>query len=598
MLNRLSLPAAAGLALLGLTCGEARTHTPAPVPAAASETPVRFEAAPDVDFVGPLPEGAGADAVVELDRVLAPVDAERAAHWLAPTRADVVALQPRRTVTAAGGLELVDLNPAVGRWFVVRAQGRAALHLEVLPGTPVTLDEAGLAVDGVVCDPWATPTTAATWTPVCGGSAWLRKTGSGRKTALERATDTLRDRIPMGEQITVFVRDSVLKDQFLRTAAVAPASRTPAPKGAAGAPPTPALSNPATIVPSAVGLIPADQRTTPIPAGTWQQVSGHEGAWFGVWTASLIPEELLAAHTGPLLKPDADEKGALAVMVAFDLDAFDLDFVLGTDHPRVGWSERVPASTVIAGVPGPDGFDTVEPLGRTGQVAPWERDTVTAAFTGGFKRSHGAFKLGEPAATHRGSHYGFIEQGVVASRPVPGLATVVVTHDGTVDLRTWTDTAPEAVDDVLHLRQTGLPLVHSPDGVPVPGDRVTKWAEGNWSGSAEGRLRALRAGLCLIEDGDRRFLVYGYFTGATPSTMAWAFLAHGCSYGLLTDMNALEHTYLAFYDPPVDGQRPRPRHLDTGMSVLDVTRSSGEIQARFLDFADNRDFFTVRPKVR
>lgn len=546
-------------------------------------------AAASSGFSDDVPEFVGPPLPAELPAPTQAVDADRRQHWAAPGKADVVALQPLRAETTAGDVTLVNLAPQVGRWFVLRDATRAA-HLEVPAGTALTLDPSGgLLVDGAPCDAWSAPVTAEPWSPVCDAKVWVRRTGDGRKSALERATDALRDHVIGGEQLTVFVRDRLLKDRYLRTAELGTtASSGPS---AVGAPAPARLSHPASLVPTDVGLVPPDARGTALDAGSWHPVEGHPDTWFSLWTGELVPPDLLEAHRGALVAPDAAERSALAVMVAFDLAAFDLDYTLGTDHPRVGWSERIPPEVVVPGVPGPDGFATDAPLARTGQVPPWQRDAVEVVFTGGFKRSHAAFKVGEPAWNDRGTHYGFVEQGVVVSRPMPGLATVVVGTDGAVDLLTWTSRDPEALQGVLHLRQTGLPLVETgPDGVARPGDKVSRWAEGNWSGSAEGRLRALRAGLCLIEDGDRRTLVYGYFTGATPSLMSYAFLAYGCDYALLTDMNALEHTYLAFQDREA-GVRT-PRHLDTGMAVLDVA-AGDHVQARFVDFADNRDFFTL-----
>ena len=54
---------------------------------------------------------------------------------------------------------------------------------------------------------------------------------------------------------------------------------------------------------------------------------------------------------------------------------------------------------------------------------------------------------------------------------------------------------------IRYARQNGVPLVE-PDpatGAPAPGALVAKWGPGNWSGSAGGELRALRAGACLQE---------------------------------------------------------------------------------------------------
>lgn len=144
---------------------------------------------------------------------------------------------------------------------------------------------------------------------------------------------------------------------------------------------------------------------------------------------------------------------------------------------------------------------------------------------------------------------------------------------------------------VRFARQNGVPLVETAPatGEARPGALVMRWGEGNWSGSQDQRLRSLRAGICLVEDGDARFLIYGYFSSATPSAMARGFQAYGCGYAMLTDMNALEHTYMALYRHD-DGGTLSTSHLITGMNVLDEALD-GRALPRFVAFADNRDFF-------
>ena len=70
--------------------------------------------------------------------------------------------------------------------------------------------------------------------------------------------------------------------------------------------------------------------------------------------------------------------------------------------------------------------------------------------------------------------------------------------------------------------KTASPLIEN----GVPGDRVTSWGGGNWSGSAEAQLRTLRAGACLRRiEGRPPLLIYAYFSTATPSGMARTFQA-------------------------------------------------------------------------
>ena len=223
-------------------------------------------------------------------------------------------------------------------------------------------------------------------------------------------------------------------------------------------------------------------------------------------------------------------------------------------------------------------------------LSPMEQDRVAATFTGGFKRAHGAFRMSDLAMTNHGSHYGFVENGVVLSKLQPGLATVVVFDDGRVDLRTWTEQDDVLLPLIRHARQNGVAILERAPGSlrAVPGSRVRDWGAGNWSGSADKKLRTLRAGLCLQESQGRPFLIYGYFSSATPSAMARVFEASGCSYAMLLDMNALEHTYMAVYR--MQGSRRLTEHLTSGMGAVDGSRD-GQPLPRFVSVADNRDFF-------
>jgi hypothetical protein len=284
---------------------------------------------------------------------------------------------------------------------------------------------------------------------------------------------------------------------------------------------------------------------------------------------------------------------ALVYLVAFDLETFNLHYVMGTEHPRLDWSERPPASSRDPRLPGPDGVRSAAPLVTNGLVSPADAERTIAAFTAGFKRSHGAFRYGLLSLRNHGSHYGFIEQGVVFSKLQPGLASVLVMNDGVVDLRTWGAADDSQLSRIRDARQNGVPLIEY-DPVSrkgVPGSLVNLWGPGNWSGSAGEDLRSLRAGLCLQENGSHRFLIYGYFSAATPSGMARVFQAYQCRYAMHLDMNALEHTYLALYVRR-KGQRV-VEHLIDEMQVVDRSSTRGELAPRFVGFPDDRDFFYV-----
>ena len=157
-------------------------------------------------------------------------------------------------------------------------------------------------------------------------------------------------------------------------------------------------------------------------------------------------------------------------------------------------------------------------------------------------------------------------------------------------MKTWTAADDAGLSQIKHARQNGVPLIEYDEASrrSSAGALIASWGPGNWSGSSDERLRTLRAGACLLVSGTSRYLVYGYFSTATPSAMARVFQAYGCRYAMHLDMNALEHTYFAIYTH--EGGRIAVQHLIEGMAEVD--RKGGDSLApRFLSFPDDRDFF-------
>ena len=547
--------------------------------------------------------------------------AEQAAQYRAEVSKTIVELQPlRRSDSVAAGspggrpgkVALLDLNPAINAWFLLSLDlgrgERATYHLENprprdqtlalaegLPGLRLSSPEGDKA-----CDLWAPGANALEkarrsglpYAPICGGRLYLRNHVGASATELERVTDFLRDHVWAGDRIISFVKKEFFVDRYLE-------------RGVPGAPafvagePSP-NDGP---LPAAVSSAYADRRVIPkdlgielegaarvVTLGRWYRVAGIPGVDVSAIEPQDIAEDLLKTYPGAVSRLDPVESGALAYLVSFDLGEFDLGFSLGTEHPRVGWSERVSGKARDRNLPGPDGIDRVEPVVTTGMISPALAPRVVAAFTAGFKRQHGAFARGPLASQNHGSHYGFIEQGTVFSKLEPGLATLYVLDDGSVNMKTWTRDDDALLPRIRHARQNGVPLIEfdPATGQSRPGALVNQWSAGNWSGSAGEDLRTLRAGACLQETASRRFLVYGYFSGATPSAMARVFQAFGCRYAMHLDMNALEHTYLALYMRK-DGQ-VGVQHLIEGMAVVDKS-SRGRLLPRFLGAPDDRDFF-------
>jgi hypothetical protein len=555
---------------------------------------------------------------------------EQAAQYRAETPKTILELQQfRRSRSIAaegagarpGSATLVELNPYINAWFLLTLDwgdpaAQATFHLENPDphGRRLSLADGqphGLLItdDGAasICDLWSGDPSALDqarassfpYAPLCDGRLYLRNPVAGHRTDLERVTEFLRDHVWGGEEIVGFVRDQLLGDAYLERATPSPAA------GPAGAPPgapSPAAVSDAyadrAVATEHLGIEVAGADSGRLRLGHWYAARNLPGVYVSLMQPQAISGGILASYPGVVSRLDGVEAAALDYVVAFDLAAFDLSFALGTEHPRVGWSPRPPATVRTPGLPGPDGIDSIRPLVTTGMVSPALVAETIATFTGGFKREHGAFKYGDLAGRNHGSHYGFIEQGVVFSKLQPGLATLYVLDDGAVHMTTWSQADDHLLARIKYARQNGVPLVE-PDpvtGAPAPGALVAKWGPGNWSGSAARELRALRAGACLQETDGKRFLIYGWFSTATPSAMARVFQAYACRYAMLLDMNALEHTYLALYARQ-DGQIA-VQHLIRGMAEVDKSADRATIP-RFIGFPDNRDFFYfVRRKDR
>lgn len=524
----------------------------------------------------------------------------------------------------SGTATLTDLNRGIRAWYLLELdpmQGGAtrSYHLEnPLPHSQsLRLDTAyphGIVIDSAggrsECDLWsgapsplekASRKTAA-YAELCGGRLYLRNPVEGRSTRLEQATDFLRQHVWGGEKIIGFVRREFFGDAFLQQGAVqsgGPQSGAEPPQAADA--PAPAALEPeysgSSVLPEHLDIDVDAPPGAGLLMGRWYPAKGLAGVHVSAIQPRAIAETILRDPRGPVSPLDKVESGALDYLVAFDLAQFDLGFALGTVHPRVGWSAHVLEQVRDESLPGPDGIETIQPLVANGMVAPWLFDRTVATFTGGFKRDHGAFSYGDFARRNHGSHYGFAQQGVLMSSLIAGLSTLFVLDDGQVVMKTWEHADETMLPRIRDARQNGVPLIEydRDSGISRPGALVARWGQGNWSASAEERPRTLRAGACMQEGASHRFLIYGYFSAATPSAMTRVFQAYGCRYAMHLDMNALEHTYLALYLRK-DG-RVEVEHLIDDMSQVDArAKEGGALVPRFLGMPDDRDFFFLTRK--
>ena len=522
-----------------------------------------------------------------------------------------------------GKVDLINLNHRVNSWHLLRikwprsgqvkyyhlesADRRQEVRLDANYKTGVVI----VGADGRMhhCDLWGQeagyPLRVAQvrqkpFATMCNKRLFLRNRIEGYRTTKEWVVEFLRDNVWGGETITSLVKKSFYKDKFLKTSAVmgekGPEKSAGGDRAQTGGP-RPGLIDKefadSHLDGSFTGLPIAGEQKEMRP-GHWYRVRRTRGLYASVIQPRLLPGKIRRSHKDYVKKLDKVELKAMIYLVAMDLDVLDLGFALGTEHPRVVWSSRALPAVVNDEDPGPDRIGSYYPLASPGLLNPIESQKIAATFTGGFKRSHGAFKWGSRAKKRKGHHYGFIENGVTFSSLQPGLGTILITVDGEVHMRTW-KAGDQKKFVIRHARQNGVPLVtwSGEKEEPVPGRFVSNWMLGNWSGSEDQKFRTLRAGLCYQKNSDKRFLIYGYFSSVTPTAMARVFQAYNCRYAMHLDMNALEHTYFAAYPVGKKGGK-EPRHLVRGMKVLDQ-RFKGNVP-RFIGYPDNRDFFYLTYK--
>ncbi|WP_209427118.1 hypothetical protein [Pararhodobacter sp. SW119] len=535
---------------------------------------------------------------------------DRAAQFAAfnePVRRSVVDFLPFRASRSAvledgTPVRLTVLNARVQDWFVLET-GREARVWHLENAAPeifsVTLDTGALPAlivaseaGDVTCRPWegALDEAAATglpYAPICDGRLYLRSPGSGSRTGREAVAEFLRGYVPFGENIVTLVKDTFYRDAWMQTSATLDGTDAGDVVEALGR--ARLASHPVMRANLDVELVGASGRQ--MEAGAWYAVADAPGVYASVVQPGMIDREILSRR-GEAAGLDGVENRADVWLFGFDLAHFELGYEVGTDHPAVNWSPRPSGAGRNASLPGPDGFSTTAPLARTGMLSPALTDRVAAIFAGGFKREHAAWRRGPMATSNHGHHYGFVVHGTVLSRLQPGLATIYALNDGTIGMRAWRETDAQLLPRVRFARQNGVPLIepHPETGEPVPGRLVRDWMGGNWSGSAEAQLRTLRAGACLREAEGRSFLIYAVFSSVTPSGMARTFQAYGCQHAMLLDMNSLDLTYAAIYTRTDATGALQIHHLDRRMAGSDTRGRDGRLMARFVEYADNRDF--------
>jgi hypothetical protein len=303
-------------------------------------------------------------------------------------------------------------------------------------------------------------------------------------------------------------------------------STLPSPVPAPTAPPS--MPHPASAMPA---MSPAWQLPTLPIFGTLAGASQ--------WSAYLRngAGQVVAERT--FLQPDPDRPYAVAAIVAFDLQATRLHFVLGSDEPR---------STVV--------------IRRSGTIPAADRrsGSVLAAFNGGFKARHG--------------HFGAMVDGTTVLPPINGFGTVAIYRDGHVRVGAW-GADVKASPDVLAWRQNGPLVIENGQINPHTADVTSH----DWGIILNGVTAVWRSGLGISADGRTLYYVAG--NSLTLPMLVRTLAATGASAALQLDINLGMVHFDAIQSTPA-GLVPSPL-----FASMKTQRDS-----RFLN-GNTRDFFYI-----
>ena len=230
--------------------------------------------------------------------------------------------------------------------------------------------------------------------------------------------------------------------------------------------------------------------------GAWYAAEDNPGIYVSVIQPDALAPEILRSYTHIVKSLDSVESTALVYLVAFDLDRFDLGFAIGTEHPRVDWSEPYPGANEGSQPPGAGRDRWYRPPGCNGSaLTPWKPPARWPLSRAGSSESMAPSNTANSRLKTTAAIMASSQDGVVFSKLQPGLATVFVRDDGRVELKTWTKSDNEQLQRIKCARQNGVPIIeYDPiTQVPAPGPLVGQWLPGNWAGS-EGSQTAHAAG--------------------------------------------------------------------------------------------------------
>lgn len=230
----------------------------------------------------------------------------------------------------------------------------------------------------------------------------------------------------------------------------------------------------------------------------------------GLWTPYIQDSNGKTVAYRTMLQPDPDRPYAVVAVVAFDLKAVQLHYLLGLDEP---------ASEVKAP--------------RPGIIPPEDKQPgkLLAVFNGGFKAHHG--------------HFGVMTGGTVWLPPKDGMGTLAFYPDGSYKLGVWgQDIDPQA--EMLSWRQNGPLVVQN----GVVDSRVSSTDPAVWGYTVQEMAPIWRSAIGLSADG--RVLYYFAGPSLTLPALARGIADSGAANAIQLDIN----NYWVHFDAiQADGSR-------------------------------------------
>ena len=243
-----------------------------------------------------------------------------------------------------------------------------------------------------------------------------------------------------------------------------------------------------------------------------------EGNWLSYLQNSS--GQVVAYRT--FLQPDRQRPYAVVAVVAFDLSATRLHFVLGSLEPV----------SSVAGLA----------LARPGTIPAGDLHAgkLLATFNGGFKARHG--------------HFGVMIDGITVIPPRDALGTVAFYADGHVTIGQWgTDISPGT--DIVTWRQNGPLVIQNGQINPHTADDSPQ----DWGYTLTSATAIWRSGLGISADGRTLYYIAG--PSLTLPVLADAMQGAGMARAIQLDIN----NFWVHFDA-IQGQQMQAEPLLEGMN--------------------------------